>query len=68
MPSRPLVLSMLVGTLGTLTLAWWALREAPSQVTQSVVVAATVDASDLAALGPWLDWAFATVKSELVET
>ncbi len=26
---------------------------------------ATVESSDLAALGPWLDWAFATVKSEL---
>ena len=26
---------------------------------------ATVESSDLAALGPWLDWAYATVKSEL---
>lgn len=26
---------------------------------------ATVESSDIAALGPWLDWAFATVKSEL---
>lgn len=26
---------------------------------------ATVEASDLAALGPWLDWAFATVKAEM---
>ena len=27
---------------------------------------ATVEASDLAALGPWLDWGIAQVKSELV--
>lgn len=27
---------------------------------------ATVEASDLAALGPWMDWAFAELKSELV--
>ncbi len=26
---------------------------------------ATVESSDIAALGPWLDWAYATVKSEL---
>lgn len=26
---------------------------------------ATVEASDLAALGPWMDWAFAQIKSEL---
>ena len=28
---------------------------------------ATVEASDLAALGPWLDWAFATVKTQIAE-
>jgi phosphoserine aminotransferase len=27
---------------------------------------ATVEASDVAALGPWMDWAFAQIKSELV--
>lgn len=27
---------------------------------------ATVEASDMAALGPWMDWAFAELKSELV--
>ena len=26
---------------------------------------ATVDAADIEALGPWLDWAFAEAKSEL---